>query len=109
MNRALLGVSLSHWRRSPGQAFLPAIGVAIGVAAIVAVEQGSLGTVESFRFTMERLEGKAPHQVRPGRTPLDPQLAFALADHEDDVLLRGCEGCAQEQAHEQAAAHGHHP
>ena len=36
------------------QALLPALGIALGVAAIVAVDLGSGSTVSSFRRTLQR-------------------------------------------------------
>ena len=75
-------VHVSHWRRAPLQTLLPVLGVAIGVAAIVAIGVGSKSTIESFRWTMQRLEGRATHQLLPGATPLPLALAFQLDDLE---------------------------
>jgi putative ABC transport system permease protein len=78
MIRLLWLVHLPHWRRLPLQAALPVLGIAVGVAAIVSVDLGSRSTVSSFRHTIERLEGRATHQVMPSASPVDPRLAWEL-------------------------------
>lgn len=78
MIRLLRLVHFPFWRRHPLQALLPALGIALGVAAIVAVDLGSGSTVSSFRRTLERLEGRATHQVFPGSSELRGELAIAL-------------------------------
>ena len=70
---------LPWWRRHPLQAVLPVLGVALGVAAIVAVDLGSVSTVTGFRDTVQRLEGRATHQVLPGSAPVRGELAWQLA------------------------------
>ncbi len=72
-------VHLRYWRHHPVQALLPALGIAIGVAAILAVDLGSRSTVDTFETTLRRLEGHATHQIRGGSEPLDPRLAARIA------------------------------
>jgi putative ABC transport system permease protein len=71
---------LPYWRRHPVLALLPALGVALGVAAIVAIDLGSSSAVEGFRRTAERLEGRATLQILPGTAHLDGRLACELAE-----------------------------
>jgi len=71
-------VHLPFWRTHPTQALLPALGIALGVAAIIAIDLGSGSTVSSFRRTVERLEGRTTDQVLPGRDGLRPELAIRL-------------------------------
>lgn len=78
MIRLLRLVHLPFWVRHPLQALLPALGIALGVAAILAVDLGSGSTVSSFRRTLERLEGRTTHQVFPGSSPLPGEVAIAL-------------------------------
>jgi putative ABC transport system permease protein len=72
-------VHLPYWRRAPVDFLLPALGIAVGVAAIVAIDLGSSSTVSSFQSTIERLEGRTTHQVTGHSAPLDPVLAYELA------------------------------
>ncbi len=72
-------VHLPFWRRMPLQAILPILGIAVGVAAIVAIDLGSGSTVSSFRHTMQKLDGNATDQVFPSTEPLRGQLAYELA------------------------------
>jgi putative ABC transport system permease protein len=51
------------WRRSPLGVLLPALGVALGVATIVAIDLAGASAVESFRATLQSLEGRATHRV----------------------------------------------
>lgn len=74
-----LRVHLAFWRRAPLDFLLPALGIAVGVAAIVAIDLGSGSTVSSFRNTIGRLEGRTTHQVVAGSGELDPALAYVLA------------------------------
>ena len=78
MIRLLRLVHLPFWERHPHQALLPALGIALGVAAIVAIDLGSGSTVSSFRRTLERLEGRTTHQVFGESTALRGELAFEL-------------------------------
>lgn len=83
-----LRVHLPVWRRAPLDFLLPALGIAVGVAAIVAIDLGSGSTVSSFRRTVERIEGRTTHQVLSLNSPLDPALAYSL------VSLEGVEAAA---------------
>jgi putative ABC transport system permease protein len=76
-------VHLAYWRRHPIQTFLPCLGIAIGVGAVVAIDLGSRSTVSSFRRTMEQLEGRATHQILPGAGALDGRLAWQLKERPD--------------------------
>lgn len=80
MLRLLRLVHLPFWEKSPHQALLPVLGIALGVAAIVAIDLGSGSTVASFRHTLGRLEGRATHQVHPGRQPLRGEIAPRLLE-----------------------------
>jgi len=79
MLRLLRLVHLPFWRQHPWQALLPAMGIAIGVAAVLAVDLGTRSTVDTFQDTLSQLEGRATQVVRPGSVPLDPRLATELA------------------------------
>ena len=79
MFRLLRLVHFPFWGRHPHQALLPALGIALGVAAVVAIDLGSGSTVSSFKRTLERLEGRATHQVLPTRSELKGELAAELA------------------------------
>ena len=78
--RLLRLVHVAFWLRQPLQALLPAIGIALGVAAVVAIDLGASGTVTSFRNTLEAIDGRTTDQVFPGAGPLDGTLASRLAE-----------------------------
>jgi putative ABC transport system permease protein len=65
------------WKRAPLEVMLPALGVALGVAAIVAVDLAGASAVESFRDTVRRLDGRTTDRVVGDPVPDD--LARRLA------------------------------
>lgn len=66
------------WKRSPLGVLLPALGVALGVAAIVAVDLAGASAVESFADTTRRLDGRTTDHVTGERVP--DGLARRLAE-----------------------------
>ncbi|MFN2432828.1 MAG: ABC transporter permease, partial [Gemmatimonadota bacterium] len=72
---------LPFWRRSPAGFLLPALGVALGVATVVAIDLAGAGAVRSFRDTVERLDGRTTHRVGGvGGAPVEDGLARRLAE-----------------------------
>ncbi len=66
MSRLLLLGSLRHIARHPWQSWLAFLGVAVGVAVILAVDLANESARQAFLLSAERLSGKATHQVRGG-------------------------------------------
>jgi putative ABC transport system permease protein len=65
------------WKRAPLAAVLPVLGVALGVATIVAIDLAGANAVRSFRETLERIDGRTTHRVVGREVPDD--LARTLA------------------------------
>nr|MBA2565355.1 FtsX-like permease family protein [Gemmatimonadota bacterium] len=61
------------WKRRPLGSLLPVLGVALGVATIVAIDLAGTSAVRSFRETLERLDGRTTHRV------VGPHLSHDLA------------------------------
>ena len=66
MSRLLLLSSLRHIARHPWQSWLAFLGVAVGVAVILAVDLANESARQAFLLSTERLSGKATHQIRGG-------------------------------------------
>ena len=78
--RAVLGVLLSDDRAHPAQTLTTLIGVAVGVAVIVAIRLASESALGQFRGTYESLSGTATHQItRAG--PLGTDRLLSLRRH----------------------------
>ncbi len=59
----LLRASLRYLRRHPWQSWLSVIGIALGVAVVVAVDIANHSARTAFRMSVERISGKATHQI----------------------------------------------
>lgn len=66
VNRLLLFSALRHFQGHPWQAWLSVIGIAIGVAVIVAVDLANQSARQAFLLSAESLTGKATHQIVAG-------------------------------------------
>ncbi len=66
VNRLLLVSALRHLRRNPWQTWLSIVGIALGVAVIVAVELANQSARQAFLLSAESLTGKATHQIVSG-------------------------------------------
>jgi putative ABC transport system permease protein len=66
VNRLLLVSALRHLRRHPWQTWLSIVGIALGVAVIVAVELANQSARQAFLLSAESLTGKATHQIVAG-------------------------------------------
>ncbi len=74
MNRSLLRVSVRHvWRRK-WQSFLFVIGVALGVAMMVAIDLANGSASRAFQLSTDTIAGKATHQIVGGPRGLDESL-----------------------------------
>ena len=78
--RSVLGVLVSDNAAHPLQTLTTLLGVAVGIAVIVAIRLASDAALNQFRGTYDSMAGVATHQLtRVGR--LDPARLLALRAH----------------------------
>ncbi len=65
------------WRH-PWQLGLAVLGVALGVAVVVAVDLANSSSSRAFRLSMEEISGRATHQILGGTAGLDEQVYTRL-------------------------------
>ena len=68
VSRLLVVSALRHLRRHPWQTWLSIVGIALGVAVIVAVDLANQSARQAFLLSAESLTGKATHQIVAGPT-----------------------------------------
>ncbi len=66
MSRLLLLSALRHLHRHPWQSWLSILGIALGVAVIVAIDLANQSARQAFLLSAESLTGKATHQIVGG-------------------------------------------
>jgi putative ABC transport system permease protein len=71
-------IALRHSTRHPIQSMLLVIGIALGVAMIVAVDLANSSASQAFALSTESLVGKATHQISAGPNGLPTQLYSQL-------------------------------
>lgn len=74
----LLRTSLRHLLRHPWQIGLCVLGVALGVAVVVAIDLANASASAAFRLSAESVAGKATHQIVGGPGGLDDALYTKL-------------------------------
>ena len=70
--------SIAYLVRHPWQLFLSLLGVAIGVAVIVAVDLANASSRKAFLMSMDAVTGEATHQVIGGPRGLDESVYVGL-------------------------------
>ncbi len=78
MTRSLLLASLRYLRRHPWQSVLSLVGIALGVAVVVAVDIANESAQRAFAWSMEGITGKATHHIVGGPTGVDEGLYTRL-------------------------------
>jgi putative ABC transport system permease protein len=94
--------ALRHLRRHPWQTWLSIVGIALGVAVIVAVDLANQSAREAFLLSAESLTGKATHQIVAGPAGIDENfyrdlrvnrgvrrsapVVEGLVEHGDEIL-----------------------
>ena len=91
--------SFAYLLRHPGQLVLSVLGIAIGVAVIVAVDLANDSSRKAFLMSMDAVTGTATHQVIGGPRGVDEQVYVQLRTEqgfdaiapivEGEVLLDG--------------------
>ncbi len=76
--RPLLRIAWRHASRRPLQSFFFVIGVAIGVAMIVAIDLANGSAERAFQLSTETVTGKATHQITAGPSGLDEAIYTRL-------------------------------
>lgn len=76
--RPLLRVAWGHARRRPLQSALLVLGVALGVAVVVAIDLANGSALRAFELSTEAVAGRATHRIVGGPTGLDEALYAAL-------------------------------
>ena len=72
--RALLHVAAGHARRRPLQSALLVLGVALGVAVVVAIDLANGSALAAFRLSTEAVAGRATHRIVGGTEGVDEAL-----------------------------------
>lgn len=76
--RALLRLAVRHALRRPLQSLFFVLGVAIGVAMIVAIDLANGSAARAFELGAETVTGRATHQIVGGPTGLDEEVYTRL-------------------------------
>jgi putative ABC transport system permease protein len=74
MNRSLLKTSFRLLVRRPWQSGLMLLGIALGVAVVIAIDLANESSRRAFQLSAEALVGKASHQVRGGPSGIPEDL-----------------------------------
>ncbi|MGF1571662.1 MAG: FtsX-like permease family protein [Sumerlaeia bacterium] len=78
------GIKILIWRyitHEKLRSVLTLMGIALGVAILVAIDLTSQSAVSEFRNTVDQVAGKAQITVRPNGADLDPNLVSVLQQH----------------------------
>lgn len=78
MSRVLRRSSYHYLVRHPWQALLSLLGIALGVAVVVAIDLANQSAGRAFELSMESVTGKATHQVVSGGDGLPDSLYTRL-------------------------------
>src|SRR5215470_3624708 len=74
----LWAASARHLLRHPAQLALALLGLALGVATIVAVDIAVASSGRAFELSMEAVNGAATHEITAGPGGIDEQLYVSL-------------------------------
>ncbi len=76
--RVLLRVGWRYLSRHAWQSALMVLGIALGVAVVVAIDLANASAGRAFELSTEALTGKATHQITGGPQGLDEQVYVSL-------------------------------
>ncbi len=78
MNRSIFRLAWRHTRRRPLQSLFFVVGVAIGVAMIIAIDLANGSASRAFALGTESVAGRATHQIVGGPSGLDEAVYVDL-------------------------------
>ena len=78
MNRSIFRLAWRHTRRRPLQSLFFVVGVAIGVAMIIAIDLANGSASRAFALGTESVAGRATHQIVGGPSGLDETVYVDL-------------------------------
>ncbi len=78
MNRALRNVGWRYLRRHPWQTALMILGIALGVAVMVAIDLANSAASRAFDLSTDAIAGRATHQIIGGPAGLDEAVYTRL-------------------------------
>ena len=78
MNRALRNVGWRYLRRHPWQTGLMILGIALGVAVMVAIDLANSAASRAFDLSTDAIAGRATHQIIGGPAGLDEAVYARL-------------------------------
>ncbi|MGH8261149.1 MAG: ABC transporter permease, partial [Steroidobacteraceae bacterium] len=81
----LWAASVRHLLRRPAQLALALIGLALGVAAIVAVDIATASAGRAFELSMSAVSGSATHEITGGPAGVDERIYAWIAAHEPQL------------------------
>lgn len=82
VRRTIFVVGWRYLLRHPWQSFLMILGIALGVAVIVAIDLANASASRAFDLSTDAIAGRATHQIIAGPTGIDENLYV-------DLLRRG--------------------
>ncbi|MFN2166949.1 MAG: ABC transporter permease, partial [Anaerolineae bacterium] len=78
MRRPLLNTGMRYLLHHPGQTALMVLGIALGVAVVVAIDLANSAAGRAFELTTEAVAGRATHQIVGGPLGLDDSIYTRL-------------------------------
>ncbi len=88
MNRTLYNVGWRYLLRHPWQTALMVVGIALGVAVMVAIDLANSAAGRAFDLSTEAIAGRATHQVIGGPAGLSEALYASLRGRESKMRPR---------------------
>ncbi len=93
VSRALARASLRHFARHRWQTLLAVAGIGLGVAVVVAVDIANSSARRAFGLTLERIAGRATHQIEAASGAIPEELYTRVrVDHGVDTATPLIEG-----------------
>jgi putative ABC transport system permease protein len=85
--KTLWAASVRHLLRHPAQLTLALLGLALGVATIVAVDIAVASSGRAFELSMEAVNGATTHEISGGPGGIDERLYISLRKENPSVAL----------------------
>jgi putative ABC transport system permease protein len=85
--RPLLRIARGHALRHPVQSALMVLGVALGVAVVIAIDLANGSALAAFRSSTEAVTGRATHRIVGGIDGVDERVYAALRTNPDPAIV----------------------